>query len=61
MLEKCAGPDAQYRHQTTLNSGGGVTVHLDFFVSELRLRGNAPVVQPHVHGNGNVLCWNGEV
>jgi hypothetical protein len=33
---------------------------LDFFVSELRLRGDAPIVQPH-EKDGNVFCWNGEV
>lgn len=55
------GPDTQHRHQTTLNSGHAVTVHLDFFVSELQLRGDAPVVQPHVTESGNVLCWNGEI
>jgi hypothetical protein len=33
---------------------------LDFFASELRLRGDNPVVQPHVH-NGDIFCWNGEV
>lgn len=33
---------------------------LEFYASELRLRGDAPIVQPHVEG-GDVLCWNGEV
>ena len=33
---------------------------LDFYTSELRLRGVAPIVQPHM-GGGDVLCWNGEV
>ncbi|KAF8973774.1 asparagine synthase-domain-containing protein [Flammula alnicola] len=31
-----------------------------FYASELRLRGDSPIVQPHVR-NGNVLCWNGEI
>lgn len=35
-------------------------LELDFFASELRLRGDAPVVQPHEKA-GNVFCWNGEV
>ena len=61
MSGTCTGPDAQHRHQTTLNSGRGATVHLDFFASELRLRGDAPVAQPHVDERGDVLCWNGEV
>ncbi|KAF9243921.1 asparagine synthase-domain-containing protein [Melanogaster broomeanus] len=33
---------------------------LELYASELRLRGDAPIVQPHVQG-GDVLCWNGEV
>ncbi|KAI0307607.1 asparagine synthase-domain-containing protein [Multifurca ochricompacta] len=57
----CAGPDAQHRHQITLESDNGITIHLDFFASELRLRGDAPVVQPHVHEGGDALCWNGEI
>ncbi|KAI9512621.1 asparagine synthase-domain-containing protein [Russula earlei] len=55
------GPDAQCRHQTTLKGVGGGIVHLDFFASELRLRGDAPVTQPHVKESGDVLCWNGEI
>ena len=55
------GPDAQRGHQITLKSDQEATVYLDFFASELRLRGNAPVAQPHIHESGNVLCWNGEV
>ena len=53
------GPDVQRGHQMTL-IGQEATVYLDFFASELCLRGNAPVAQPHLH-EGNVLCWNGEV
>ncbi|KAG2160106.1 uncharacterized protein EDB93DRAFT_39554 [Suillus bovinus] len=33
---------------------------LEFFVSELRLRGDAPILQPHQQ-DGDVFCWNGEV
>ncbi|KAF8559283.1 hypothetical protein OG21DRAFT_1493211 [Imleria badia] len=33
---------------------------LELYASELRLRGNVPIVQPHM-GGGDVLCWNGEV
>ncbi|KAG1755068.1 asparagine synthase-domain-containing protein [Suillus paluster] len=33
---------------------------LEFFASELRLRGDAPIVQPHQQ-DGDVFCWNGEV
>ncbi|KDQ63848.1 hypothetical protein JAAARDRAFT_203227 [Jaapia argillacea MUCL 33604] len=36
--------------------------HLVFFASELRLRGDKPIVQPHtVTPEGDVLCWNGEI
>ncbi|KZT21680.1 hypothetical protein NEOLEDRAFT_1073160 [Neolentinus lepideus HHB14362 ss-1] len=35
---------------------------LTFFSSELRLRGDEPVVQPHHAGHGSdVLCFNGEI
>ncbi|KAF8140062.1 asparagine synthase-domain-containing protein [Boletus edulis] len=33
---------------------------LEFYASELRLRGNIPIVQPHTE-SGDVLCWNGEI
>ncbi|KAH8998749.1 asparagine synthase-domain-containing protein [Lactarius hatsudake] len=48
----CTGPDVQRDHQVTLKSDHGATVHLDFFASELRLRGDAPVAQPHIHESG---------
>ncbi|KAG2023253.1 asparagine synthase [Coprinopsis cinerea AmutBmut pab1-1] len=35
-------------------------VRADFYGSELRLRGNCDVQQPHQR-DGNMLCWNGEV
>ncbi|KJA26137.1 hypothetical protein HYPSUDRAFT_37019 [Hypholoma sublateritium FD-334 SS-4] len=35
-------------------------LEIAFFASELRLRGDSPVVQPHT-GGGNVLCYNGEI
>ena len=58
----CPGPDTQRRHQTTLKGDRNATaVHLDFFASELCLRGDVPVAQPHVSGSGDVLCFNGEV
>ena len=44
-----------------MKSACDATVHLDFFASELCLRGDAPVAQPHVSESGDVLCWNGEV
>lgn len=50
------GPDAQ---ETVYKSVGGVK--LTFFASELRLRGDAYISQPHKDEQGNILCWNGEV
>lgn len=62
------GPDAQ--HATSIgfptrsaacSSSEVSTGHvLEFYASELRLRGVAPILQPHM-GGGDVLCWNGEV
>ncbi|KAI0757184.1 asparagine synthase-domain-containing protein [Daedaleopsis nitida] len=34
---------------------------LTFCASELRLRGDAFIKQPHEDSEGNILCWNGEV
>ncbi|KAL1738835.1 asparagine synthase-domain-containing protein, partial [Schizophyllum fasciatum] len=50
-----AGPDAQRACTMYIND-----TKLVFYASELRLRGDNPVVQPH-EGDGNVLCWNGEI
>ncbi|KAJ3990490.1 asparagine synthase-domain-containing protein [Lentinula detonsa] len=36
-------------------------VFLELFSSELRLRGNSPVIQPHQNETGAILCWNGEI
>ncbi|KAI0824166.1 asparagine synthase-domain-containing protein [Trametes gibbosa] len=36
-------------------------MRLTFCASELRLRGDTPVKQPHTGAGGNLLCWNGEV
>jgi asparagine synthetase B (glutamine-hydrolysing) len=41
-------------------SGSAEYLHLELYASELRLRGNSSIVQPHVQ-DGNILCWNGEV
>ncbi|KAL1762472.1 asparagine synthase-domain-containing protein [Schizophyllum commune] len=49
------GPDAQITREVRADH-----IDLTFYSSELRLRGDAPVVQPH-EGEGNILCWNGEV
>ncbi|KAH7883785.1 asparagine synthase-domain-containing protein [Phlebopus sp. FC_14] len=63
------GPDAQRSLKRRLQSFCSkcstaeherCQVAVEFFASELRLRGNAPVVQPHQQ-EGDVLCWNGEV
>lgn len=50
------GPDAQESVQATV-----LSLTLSFFASELRLRGDADIAQPHRDISGNVLCWNGEV
>lgn len=34
---------------------------LTFCASELRLRGDVFIKQPHTNEEGNILCWNGEV
>ena len=54
------GPDSQGHHKTTITPGGAglQTLVLDFYASELRLRGDDPVEQPH-EKDGDVLCWNG--
>ncbi|KAJ8084263.1 hypothetical protein PM082_003031 [Marasmius tenuissimus] len=35
-------------------------ISMEFFASELHLRGDLPVIQPH-EKDGDILCWNGEV
>lgn len=67
------GPDAQGTHHVrvqricsgeaqapSLSNTCSPAIDLEFFASELRLRGDAPVVQPHQQ-DGDVFCWNGEV
>ncbi|KAJ7835293.1 asparagine synthase-domain-containing protein [Mycena leptocephala] len=53
------GPDSQDTRQVSV-TGSDDTVVLDFFASELRLRGSDPVVQPREQ-DGNLFCWNGEI
>lgn len=59
------GPDAQNTHSMVLSTGVAQDARrelkLEFFASELRLRGDEPVAQPHMDDKGDVLCWNGEV
>ncbi len=50
------GPDGQ----DTVNSRLG-SIQLTFVGSELRLRGDSYISQPHRDIQGNILCWNGEV
>lgn len=50
------GPDAQ--HTLCVEFGN---IELQFCASELRLRGDSFVQQPHIDAEGNILCWNGEV
>ncbi|KAH0590489.1 hypothetical protein H2248_000636 [Termitomyces sp. 'cryptogamus'] len=56
------GPDSQGHHKTIIapDGAGSQTLILDFYASELRLRGNDPIEQPH-QKDGDVLCWNGEI
>lgn len=50
------GPDAQDTARINVQNYA-----LTFFASELRLRGDAYIQQPHRGPQGNILCWNGEV
>ncbi|KAI0670083.1 asparagine synthase-domain-containing protein [Trametes maxima] len=50
------GPDAQGTLQCDVKQ-----LRLTFYASELRLRGDVFIKQPHTDDCGNVLCWNGEV
>ncbi|KAJ4486396.1 asparagine synthase-domain-containing protein [Lentinula aciculospora] len=50
------GPDARKSCCISLSQ-----LDLEFFSSELRLRGKSPVVQPHKNDSGSILCWNGEI
>ncbi|TCD67522.1 hypothetical protein EIP91_012276 [Steccherinum ochraceum] len=50
------GPDAQDAIVSQINK-----LTLEFFSSELRLRGSEPVSQPHRSDDGHILCWNGEI
>ncbi|KAI0651670.1 asparagine synthase-domain-containing protein [Trametes meyenii] len=50
------GPDAQETLKRDVKQ-----LHLTFYASELHLRGDVSIEQPHSDGEGNVLCWNGEV
>ncbi|KAK0473189.1 asparagine synthase-domain-containing protein [Armillaria novae-zelandiae] len=56
------GPDAQRSHKVSFGTptSDASTLNLEFFASELCLRGSLPVVQPHIR-NGDILCWNGEI
>jgi asparagine synthetase B (glutamine-hydrolysing) len=56
------GPDAQRSHKVSFRvpTSDTGTINLEFFASELCLRGSRPVVQPHIR-NGDILCWNGEI
>ncbi|KZT74799.1 hypothetical protein DAEQUDRAFT_659957 [Daedalea quercina L-15889] len=52
----CRGPDAQ--DTVALQYGH---YRLSFTASELRLRGEDLISQPHRDEYGNLLCWNGEI
>lgn len=56
------GPDAQDSIQFSVSTKDDTVLDVRFFGSELRLRGNYPVVQPQRDAStGDVFCWNGEV
>ena len=55
------GPDAQGDVNFTVTSAEDTAFLVRFFASELRLRGDKPVTQPHHLGHDKVFCWNGEV
>lgn len=58
------GPDAQRRLELDAESPNETQrlagLSLSFFASELLLRGDSMIVQPH-HVENHVFCWNGEV
>ncbi|GLB36358.1 putative asparagine synthase [Lyophyllum shimeji] len=56
------GPDAQGLHKAYVKPAVDPSSHLvlEFYASELRLRGEGAVVQPH-EKDDDVLCWNGEI
>ncbi|KAI6005188.1 asparagine synthase-domain-containing protein [Pisolithus orientalis] len=63
------GPDAQtsytfrlpaLRRNPSEGQARGTELQIEFFASELLLRGHTAVVQPH-QKEGDVFCWNGEV
>lgn len=56
------GPDTQnvFRIITQGPRLGQQGLVLDCFASELQLRGNTAISQPHFV-SGAILCWNGEV
>ncbi|KAG9314546.1 hypothetical protein JVU11DRAFT_5346 [Chiua virens] len=72
-LNAPSGPDAQHATSISLPARNAACtsdpsvsgdsksdIHLYLYASELRLRGDTPIVQPHIEG-GDVLCWNGEI
>lgn len=60
-MNNLLGPDSQGHYEVTIvpEVAGLKTLVLDFYASELPLRGDGPVEQPH-RKDGDVLCWNGE-
>ncbi|KIL70625.1 hypothetical protein M378DRAFT_183249 [Amanita muscaria Koide BX008] len=59
------GPDAQNEHRICIQGHRESpnlksTISISFVASELRLRGESFITQPHLKV-GNILCWNGEI
>jgi hypothetical protein len=57
------GPDAQSTRHIRVVGDPQTSINLQLFASELRLRGDVDIVQPHCTDrvDSDVLCWNGEV
>ncbi|TDL28534.1 hypothetical protein BD410DRAFT_711708 [Rickenella mellea] len=60
VVNAARGPDAQGEQIFNATNGDGLELQIRFFASELRLRGDQPIEQPHIR-DGDVFCWNGEV
>ena len=59
------GPDSQNKHRFSIHGHSAAaikqsTINFCFVASELRLRGEGFIDQPHLR-EGNILSWNGEV
>ncbi|KAI0321107.1 asparagine synthase-domain-containing protein [Amylostereum chailletii] len=59
---KFRGPDSQRIERLDIQNSSSRSFKLECFASELLLRGDRAIVQPHIHPEtGDILCWNGEI